>query len=175
MPVRESGKTVRWDAAAVIVVGIIALLAAIERRERRRSEIAILRAETAYRAAQEQRREPAGAVAEAGRWPVAGPFFRLQPSPAEGSRRATGRAPPGEPGRLRGAMTATRGLDSMLASISLLRRRARFGPSCRNLTMSGSCGESSAIWTKRDRRQPSDSARPAKSNSGTPDGRANEG
>src|SRR5208337_536667 len=71
------------------------------------------------RAAGEQRRELAGAVAEAGRRPVAGPFLRCQPSPIAGSRRASGRAPPGEPGWLRGAMTPPRRLDSKLVSISL--------------------------------------------------------
>ena len=65
-----------------------------------------------------QRRELAGAVAEAGRRPVAGPFLRRQPSPVAGSRRASGRAPPGEPGRLRGAMTPPRRLVSKLVSIS---------------------------------------------------------
>ena len=48
--------------------------------------------------------ELAGTIGEAGRRPVAGPLLRRQPSPVEGSRRAPGRAPPGEPGRLRGAM-----------------------------------------------------------------------
>ena len=66
-----------------------------------------------------QRRELAGAVAEAGRRPVAGPFLRRQPSPVAGSRRASGRAPPGEPGRLRRAMTPPRRLVSKLVSISL--------------------------------------------------------
>jgi len=58
-----------------------------------------------FETAGEQRRDLAGAVAEAGHRPVAGPFLRRQPSPVAGSRRASGRAPPGEPGRLRGAMT----------------------------------------------------------------------
>src|SRR5271157_1181079 len=71
------------------------------------------------RAAGQQRRELAGAVAEAGRGPVAGPFLRRQPCPVAGSRRAFGRAPPGEPGRLRGALTPPRRLDSKLVSISL--------------------------------------------------------
>ena len=74
------------------------------------------------RAAGQQRRKLAGAVAEAGRKPVAGPFLRRQPSPVAGSRRGSGRAPPGEPGRLRSALTPPRRLDSKLAFISLFRR-----------------------------------------------------
>ncbi len=54
--------TVRWVAAAVIVVGIIAVLAAIERRERRRCEIAILSAETVYLSARRARERAEVAV-----------------------------------------------------------------------------------------------------------------
>src|SRR5271157_2435225 len=83
------------------------------------------RAGRGLRAAGEQLRELAGPVAEAGCGPVAGPFLRRQPSPVAGSRRAPGRAPPGEPGRLRGAMTPPRRLDSKLVSISLFRRHSQ--------------------------------------------------
>jgi hypothetical protein len=41
--------SLRWAAAAVIVAAITAVLAAVERRDRLRSEIAIASAETAYR------------------------------------------------------------------------------------------------------------------------------
>ena len=52
-------------------------------------------------------------------------FLCRQPSPVAGSRQACGRAPPGEPGRLRGAMTLPQRLDPKLVSISLLRRRSQ--------------------------------------------------
>ena len=54
--------TVQWVAAAVIVVGIIAVLVAIERSERRRSEIAILRAEAVYLSARHARERAEVAV-----------------------------------------------------------------------------------------------------------------
>jgi len=41
--------TVRWAVAAVILAAIMVVLAAVERREHLRSQIAIVRAETAYR------------------------------------------------------------------------------------------------------------------------------
>jgi len=53
---------VRWVAAAAILVGIISVLAAIELRERRRSEIAILRAETVYLSARHARERAEVAV-----------------------------------------------------------------------------------------------------------------
>ena len=46
-----------------------------------------------------------------------GRFFAASRARLRESRRASGRAPPGELGRLRGAMTPTRRLDSKLVSI----------------------------------------------------------
>jgi hypothetical protein len=57
--------------------------------------------------------------------PVAGPFLRRQPCPVAGSCRASGRAPPGEPGRLRGAMTRPRRLSTKLVFMSLFRSHSQ--------------------------------------------------
>ena len=53
-----------------------------------------------------------------------GRFFAASRARLRESRRASGRAPPGELGRLRGALTPTPRLDSKLVSISLFRRRS---------------------------------------------------
>ena len=51
---------------------------------------------------------------EAGRGPIAGPVLRRQPGALARNRHASGRAPPGEPGRLFGAMMTCRRPDSWL-------------------------------------------------------------
>ena len=71
--------TVRWAVATVIVVAVIAVLAAVERRERLRSEIANLRAETAYRDAKLARELAEVAVNE-----YAEGTFRQELATAEG-------------------------------------------------------------------------------------------
>src|SRR5258708_22329172 len=71
--------TVRCVVATVILVAVIAVLAAIERREHLRSEIAILKAETAYRDAKFARELAEVAVKE-----YAEGTFRRELATAEG-------------------------------------------------------------------------------------------
>jgi hypothetical protein len=54
----------RWLVASVAVISILAVLAALERRERRRGEIALSRAEEAYRVASVARERAEAAVKE---------------------------------------------------------------------------------------------------------------
>ena len=68
------------------------------------------------RAAGEQRRELAGPVGEAQQRAGCWAASSRPAEPAAGSRRAPGRAPPGEPGRLPGAMSEDTDLEKVLAT-----------------------------------------------------------
>jgi len=63
---------------------------------------------------------------------------------------------PGEPGRLRGAMTPPRRPDSKRVSISLFlpETLARLGRSCRKLSMSGQCGGPLSFRCEKQARAP---------------------